>query len=144
MLLEVLSVAANLAMPVTLGIDPMAPEMRERVDGTADDAGLAADRLDAVGGRAVGIRSPARCTSHAPCRDRARASLMLEHPTALDQAGESAAFGDTLRTLSATRGFGWIAISEDEAFARRPAGRVLRLDPATGRIEGRSEALVRT
>jgi len=132
-LLEGLSVAANLALPVTLAVDPMDAAVRARVVKDATDAGLAADRLD---GPVSALSEVERLRVHlARAVSVGPELVMLEHPTGrLDQAGESAAFGETLRTLSASRGFGWIAISEDEAFAQASGGTRRRLDPATGRI----------
>lgn len=132
-LLEGLSVAANLALPLTLSIDPMADDVRARVTRDAIEAGLTSGRLD---GPVAALTEDDRLRVHL-----ARAAavgpelIMLEHPTRrLDQAGQSAAFGETLQALSASRGFGWIAISEDESFAKASGGARLRLDPATGRI----------
>ena len=45
-LLDAMSVAANLALPNTLAIDPMADDLRARVGREASDVGLPADRLD--------------------------------------------------------------------------------------------------
>jgi ABC-type transporter Mla maintaining outer membrane lipid asymmetry ATPase subunit MlaF len=133
-LLEGLTVAANLALPLTVAIDPLADDLRVRVEREAGDAGLAVDWLD----RPAAELSPSeRLRAHL-----ARAAIvgpelvMLEHPTAaLNQAGQSAAFGETLKALSASRGFGWIAISEDDTFAVASGGTRLRLNPATGKID---------
>jgi len=132
-LLESLSVAANLALPLTVAIDPLSLDMRARVGRDAADVGLGGDRLDGPAGQ---LSDDERLRAHLA---RALAIgpelLMLEHPTApLDQADRSAAFGATLKALAASRGFGWIAISEDDAFAAASGGTRLRLDPATGQI----------
>lgn len=133
-LLESMSVAANLALPLTLSIDPMTDETRARVADEAAGAGLAPERLDRPSSE---ISAEERVRLHLA---RAVAGgpelLMLEHPTAhLDQGAASARLGDTLKTLSASRGFGWIAISEDDAFASASGGTRLRLDAATGAIK---------
>ena len=132
-LLEGLSVAANLALPLTLSIDPMADDVRARVTRDAIEAGLALERLDGpVGALSADDRLRVHLVRAAAVGPEL---IMLEHPTRqLDQAAQSAAFGETLQALSASRGFGWVAISEDEAFARASGGTRLRLDPATGRI----------
>ena len=133
-LLESLSVAANLALPLTVAIDPLADDMRARVGRDAADVGIPLDRLD----RPAGELSPVeRLRAHLARSVAVGPELvMLEHPTAqLDQAEHSAAFGSTLKALSAARGFGWIAITEDEAFAQASGGTRMRLNPATGKIE---------
>jgi putative ABC transport system ATP-binding protein len=133
-LLESMSVAANLALPLTLAIDPLPAEILARVTRDAADVGLSSDRL---GMAATTLSEDARLRVHlARAAAIAPELVMLEHPTAgLDQAASSAGFGDALRTLSASRGFGWIAISEDQAFAAASGGTVLRLDAATGEIK---------
>jgi predicted ABC-type transport system involved in lysophospholipase L1 biosynthesis ATPase subunit len=132
-LLEELSVAANLALPLTLAVDPMAEHVRAEVVRGAAGVGLPEDRL---GGPVSALSEADRVRLHLARAAAVGPSLiMLEHPThRLGQAAESAAFGDVLKALSASRGFGWIAISEDEAFANAAGGNRLRLDPATGRI----------
>jgi hypothetical protein len=42
--------------------------------------------------------------------------------------------GQMLRDLSAKREFGWVAFSEDEAFAGASGGTVLELQAATGAL----------
>ena len=132
-LLEGMTVAANLALPLTVAIDPLADDVRARVGREASDVGLPADRLD----RPAGELSPVeRLRAHLARSVAVGPELvMLEHPTApLDQGEQSSAFGQTLKTLSENRGFGWIAISEDEAFAAACGGDRRRLDAATGKI----------
>ena len=133
-LLEGLSVAANLALPLTLSVDPMDDDVRARVTREAIEAGL---RIDCLDGPVGALSHDDRLRLHL-----ARAAvvgpelIMLEHPTqTLDQAGQSAAFGEALKALSGRRGFGWIALSEDESFAKASGGTRLRLDPRTGRIQ---------
>jgi ABC-type transporter Mla maintaining outer membrane lipid asymmetry ATPase subunit MlaF len=132
-LLASLTVEANLALPLTVSIDPPPAAVRERVRRLAADAGLAADRLD-------------RPVSSLSAEDRARvhlarafatdpALLLLEHPTSgLDGASASAAVGAALRAAADRRGIGWLAISNDDGFARASGARRLRIDRATGEI----------
>jgi predicted ABC-type transport system involved in lysophospholipase L1 biosynthesis ATPase subunit len=132
-LLDTMSVAANLALPLTLSIDPMSAETLARAAKDAADVGLDPARLH---GPMQALSNEERLRVHLA---RAAAGgprvVMLEHPTAaLDQAAESARFGETLRAFSDTRGFGWIAISEDRAFAEATGGTRLRLDAASGEI----------
>lgn len=134
-LLESTSVASNLALPLTVAIDPMTPEMRARVESDAADVGLPREKLD---GPAHGLTPAERLRLHLA---RAVAVgpelLMLEHPTGmLDKPEESAAFGETLKALSAKRGFGFVAISEDATFSKASGGRALKLNQRTGKIGG--------
>jgi len=130
-LLDQSTIAQNLALPMTLSIDPMAADVREVVGRLAAEVGLPAARLDALAGT---MNPDERMRAHLA---RAIATdpvvLLLEHPTASLGAG-GAAFGETLRAMSDARTLAWLAISEDEAFARASGGRVLRLNPSTGAL----------
>src|SRR4051794_13480792 len=53
-LLEGSSLAQNLALPLSLEIDPMPPDLRRQVEALASEVGLPAERLD----RPVGDASP--------------------------------------------------------------------------------------
>jgi ABC-type transporter Mla maintaining outer membrane lipid asymmetry ATPase subunit MlaF len=134
-LLESTSVASNLALPLTVAIDPMTPEMRARVEADAADVGLPREKLD---GPAHALTPAERLRLHLA---RALAVgpdvLMLEHPTsALDRPDDAASFGETLKALAAKRGFGFVALSEDETFGKASEGRRLRLNQRTGKLGG--------
>lgn len=134
-LLESTSVASNLALPLTVAIDPMTSETRARVESDAADVGLPAGKLD---GPAHALAPAERLRLHLA---RSVASgpelLMLEHPTAtLNDPADSDAFGETLKNLAGKRGFGFVAISEDTVFTEASGGRALKLNQRTGRIGG--------
>ena len=125
-LIDKLAVASNLALPMTLEIEPMSPATRADVEWLADAAGLARDRLDAP----VSALTPSdRVRLHLARAMAMRPDLvLLEHPTAsIEAAAERAAFGDTLRVAADARGFGLLALSSDAEFAAGTGGRELRL-----------------
>lgn len=132
-LLETMSVAANLALPMTLSIDPMSPETRARVEAEAESAALSpqalnqpANALDPEGRLRLHL---ARAVAVSP------ALILLEHPTSqLTDRAASERIGGTLRSMADTRGFGWIALSEDEALATASGATVLALNGATGEL----------
>jgi ABC-type transporter Mla maintaining outer membrane lipid asymmetry ATPase subunit MlaF len=130
-LLDQSTIAQNLALPLTLSIDPMADEVRAQVERMAADVGLAAARLDALAGT---MTPEERMRAHLA---RAIALnpevLLLEHPTATLGA-RAAAFGATLRALGETRALSWLAISDDDVFQRAAGGRALRVNPSTGDV----------
>ena len=133
-LLEQLSAAANLALPVTLAIDPMTEDTRRQVERLAADVALTPLDLESP----VAKLSPARRAALHLARAIATAPMMviLEHPTArLDRREDSVRFGTLLGALAARRGFGFVAISEDSAFAKATGARQMRLDPK-GRLSG--------
>jgi ABC-type transporter Mla maintaining outer membrane lipid asymmetry ATPase subunit MlaF len=131
-LLESLAVAANLALPLTLAVDPMAAEVRAHVTQLSGQVGLAPEALD-------------RPVSSLTALDRMRVHLaralaadphllLLEHPSGrLDPAGATA-FGADLRNLARGRRLAWLALSDDGRFARASGGRQVRLDVGTGRL----------
>jgi len=132
-LLESMSTAANLALPLTIAIDPIPPNIRKDVDGLAEEAGIAAERLS----------SPASSLTPA---ERVRVHLaraialgprlvLLEHPTAGLELASGAAIGATLDRISRQRQLAWIALSDDDGFAKAAGATRLRLDNATGRLK---------
>jgi simple sugar transport system ATP-binding protein len=132
-LLDGMTVAANLALPITIAIDPLSEEIRRRVEKDAADVGLEPAALDAPVG---GLTTEQRLRLHLA---RAAANgpefMLLEHPTAqLENAAAAARAGHVLRAIGESRGFGWLSIGEDEAFAEAAGATRLSLAPATGVI----------
>ena len=132
-LLDGMSVASNLALPITISIDPMPAEIRQRVEQDAAEVGLERAALE----RPVAeLSAEQRLRLHFA---RAAANrpefLLLEHPTAqLEDAAAATRTGQALRVLSEARGFGWLSIGEDAAFADAAGATRLTLAPATGLI----------
>lgn len=134
-LLEMFSVAQNLALPWTLDIDPLAPETAARAATLAAEVGIAAE----IAARRVGDVGPeVRLRVHL---GRALALdptlLLLEHPTAQVSPREAEAFGREVARLARHRGVGLLALTADDAFARTVAERRLILDAASGRVKAR-------
>jgi ABC-type transporter Mla maintaining outer membrane lipid asymmetry ATPase subunit MlaF len=131
-LLDALSVIQNLSIPFTLDIEPPPDDIRERAILLAREVGLQqADWLRPVsaldaGGR-VRVRA-ARALALAPN------VLLLEHASAGLTPGAAAAFGADLRQIASRRGCALVAVTADPQFASAVAGRVLTLDPASGRL----------
>jgi predicted ABC-type transport system involved in lysophospholipase L1 biosynthesis ATPase subunit len=134
LLLDGLAILANLALPLTLSIDPVADDIVRRVQGLAAEAGLLPARLAAA---AATLSPEERVRVHLA---RALALdpqvLILEHPTASLGADEATRLGETLGRLYEARGLGWIALTEDDRFARAAGGTRLRLHAATGELKG--------
>jgi ABC-type lipoprotein export system ATPase subunit len=132
-LIERLSIQANLALPLTLSIDPLAADVRAKVEGLADEVRIAGGRLAAP---ASSLSAEERVRVHlARALALGPAMLLLEHPTAgLSAPAARLAFGDTVREVAERRGLGWVALSDDEVFARGSRGSRQRLIPATGEV----------
>jgi len=132
-LLEPLTVAANLALPLTIVIDPMTAETRARVEEEAALAGLPASALDQ---KVAQLSEEERLRLHFARAAAVRPELvLLEHPTArLNSADASSRIGSTLASMADARGFGWLAITEDAKFAEASGATRLALDASTGTI----------
>jgi ABC-type transporter Mla maintaining outer membrane lipid asymmetry ATPase subunit MlaF len=132
-LIGALSVAANLALPITLSIDPLSDDVRVEVERFAADAGLPASRLGEAAGS---LDAASRARVHLA---RAIATkpevLLLEHPTS-QFAGSAAArdLGLTLARLADARQLGWVALTNDDTFARASGGVRLAVEGASGRV----------
>ena len=132
-LIDKLSAAANMALPLTLSIDPMSEETRTQVAALAEAAGLSRDRLYAAAGELSPLERMrvhlARAIAQHP------ALLLLEHPTAgIGVEAEADAFGRTLSGVADARRLGWIALSDDARFARASGGTRLHLVQETGHL----------
>jgi ABC-type transporter Mla maintaining outer membrane lipid asymmetry ATPase subunit MlaF len=131
-LLEPLTVVQNLALPFSLQIEPPSDEVRAQAEGLAAEAGLPEPawtrpvaELDTAGHARVRL---GRALALNP------AVLLLEHVNAGLDAVSARRLATELRTTAARRGVALVAATADEAFARAIAGRVLRWEPATGRL----------
>jgi ABC-type sulfate/molybdate transport systems ATPase subunit len=136
-LLEGATIEQNLAMPMTLQIEPVPPDVAVRVAALARDCGIE----PAGGGEWL-----QRVTGEAPPHIRARvhlaravalapALLVLEHPGADLEAEERSAFADCIASVTGRGGVATLVITKDDEFARRAAPRALRLEPATGALK---------
>jgi ABC-type sulfate/molybdate transport systems ATPase subunit len=130
-LLEGATIAQNLAMPFTLQVDPIPPEILARVSGLARECGIGEDPV------------LARLAGEAPPEIRARvhlaravalepALLILEHPTAAISKPAWDAFARDTARVAEARALTTLIITQDESFAARVAHRTLKLDAATG------------
>ena len=135
-LLEAMTVLQNLALPFTLEIEPPSAEVRERAAALASEVGLderewekpiaalnAADRVSVRLGRAVALDP---------------AVLLLEHPTAGLDRRMVPPWAARVRSVAAARGAALIALTADREFAEALGGRILELDPATGKTAERA------
>jgi putative ABC transport system ATP-binding protein len=131
-MMESASVAQNLAMPFTLDIEPIPADIRARVARLAAECGIADSWLDRLVGDVpadVRVRAQlARAVALEP------ALLVMEHPTAVLPEDARAAFADVAAAVSDGRRLATLVITEDAAFARRAARRVLTLNGASGEL----------
>jgi simple sugar transport system ATP-binding protein len=140
-LLDGATLEQNLAMPFTLQVDPVAPEMAARVAALARVCGLTGEGDDTEVER-VALQ---RLAGELPPEMRARAHLaraialepvllLFEHPTAAVPAPALAAYAaDIVRVLDA-RHTAALILTQDQAFAQLVAHRTLKLNAATGAL----------
>jgi ABC-type transporter Mla maintaining outer membrane lipid asymmetry ATPase subunit MlaF len=128
-LLDDLTVLQNLAVPLTLDLDPLPEDARHRALHLAAAVGLDAASLDA---RLTGTDQLTRfrvrlgrALAHDP------RLLLVEHPTLRLQAKDARECGQALR-LAAGRAAGALVVSGDPRLTRAVGGRNLVWDAATG------------
>ena len=122
----------NLALPLTLEIDPLSDAIRAEVSQLASEVGLSAGEL---------ARQTAALAPTAQLRLRVGRALALrprvllaEHPNALIPREESSRFASDLSRITEQRGIAALVMTADPVFARAVASRVLELQPATGAL----------
>ena len=121
-----LPVAANLALPLTLTIDPMSAETRAAVEVLADRVGLPSSRLDAK----ASTLTPAELVRVHLARALAPGPqlVLLEHPTAaVRDEGERRSLGEALRHATEGTATGWLALTGDRIFGRAAGATWLRI-----------------
>jgi ABC-type lipoprotein export system ATPase subunit len=131
-LVEELTVGQNLALPLSLEVETMPPDVRDRVQRLAAEAGISS--ADAA--RPMGAVSPA-----AKMRTRLGKALALdpqilvaEHANASLPADEAAVLAGDLAAIAKRRGIALLVLTADSAFASAACRRVLALQPATGEL----------
>jgi ABC-type sulfate/molybdate transport systems ATPase subunit len=131
-LLDAFTAMQNLAIPFSLEVDPLTPDVRERAASLAREVGLDQSEWE----RPLGDASP---TSRLRVRiGRALALsprvLLLEHPSAALPDTAAPAMGRELRQVLAARKVASLTLTADGAFGAAIADRVLRLEPGSGRL----------
>ena len=141
-LLEQISAAQNIAMSLTLDIDPMAPEVRDEVESLGAAVGLEAAVLDRpIHGTSVAIRHRIRIARAIAGQPK---MLLVEHPLAGVDAGDVSALGGDLARVAQSRGLAVVVLAGSVEAARPFAPRVFTLNAATGDLtEARSGLLKR-
>jgi predicted ABC-type transport system involved in lysophospholipase L1 biosynthesis ATPase subunit len=135
-LVEQFTAEQNLALPISLDIDVMAPPVREEVRRLASEVGLSADRM-ALPTSALTPTDQLRLRLGRALALHPRV-LLAEHPNAQLTREESPGFARDIRRISRDRGLATLVLTADAAFAAAGADTVLELQPATGALKRRS------
>jgi len=131
-LLESSSLAQNLALPLSLDIDPMAADLRATVERLAAEVDLPAERLD----RPIGDAPPiVRLRAHlAKALALGPKILLLEHPTVTLDPADVRPFAETVARAAGARALTVVALTEDAGFADVVATRACKLNGGTGAL----------
>jgi ABC-type transporter Mla maintaining outer membrane lipid asymmetry ATPase subunit MlaF len=132
-LLDAATLLQNLAMPITLDIEPVPPDVAATVAQLARAAGIEERWLErpiAALDAAIRLRAHlVRAVALDP------SLLILEHPTAGLATGEGQGFGEVVARVAGARALATLIISEDEAFSTAAATRRVALHAATGDLK---------
>jgi ABC-type transporter Mla maintaining outer membrane lipid asymmetry ATPase subunit MlaF len=141
-LLEQLTAAQNIAMSLTLDVDPMSPETRDRVQELGTAVGLAGSALDhRIQGTTVAVRHRIRIARAIAGSPKV---LLVEHPVAGVEPDDITALAADLSKAATARGLAIIVLGAGLEQTRPFAPRVLSLNPATGELsEARPDGLLK-
>jgi len=131
-LLDELTVAQNLAMTLTLAIDPLSPETRAAVDAIASDVSLDPATLD----RTVATLAPLEKLRVRLGRALALGPsvLLMEHPTATVPRDVVSGFAADVVKLARARRLTVLAVTADESFAAALTPAAWKVVPADGSL----------
>jgi len=129
-LLDAATLLQNLAMPLTLEIEPVPPAIAEQVNALAREAGIDPVQLEKP---IAALDAVTRARAHLARAVALEPSLLiLEHPTAGFVAGDGASFGQAVASVAGARSLATLMISEDVEFSAAAATRRLALQGASG------------
>ena len=133
---EMFSVLQNIALSLTLDVDPIDPRFVPQAGALAREVGIDASQFDIPAGRVapdVQMRVHlARALALGP------QLLIAEHPSASLPRDTVAAFGADLGKAARARGIALLAITADDSIAKAMGGSRLELVPATGELRALS------
>lgn len=126
------TVAQNLALPLTLEIEPIRADVVPVVEALAAEVGI----LPAALGTPVQAADPAIVQRVRLGRALALGPRLVvaEHPTATLPRDAVPGFARDLSRVVTARGAALLAVSEDREFTRALGGTALTLDPKTGAL----------
>ena len=128
-LVEQFTVEQNLALPLSITVEEMSPDVRARVADLATEVGLGNEIQRQAGVLAAGARARIRLGRAIALAPKV---LVAEHPNATLAADDASALAADISRIVETRGIASIVLTADQAFARAVAKEVLVLEPSTG------------
>jgi ABC-type transporter Mla maintaining outer membrane lipid asymmetry ATPase subunit MlaF len=131
-LLDQFTLAQNIAMSLTLDLEPLADDVRQQVETLGGDVGLDSTELSARAGD-VGAASRLR-TRLARAIVTGPSTLLVEHPAANLTPEEVVAMANDIAHVSKTRGMAVIVLSAAPDLGRAFVDRMLILHAGTGML----------
>ena len=131
-LVEQFTTEQNLAMPLSLEVEDLKPSIRDEVRALAFEVGLSDEELNAPTA-ALPASAQLRLRLGRALALRPRV-LLAEHPNARLSGAELPRFAADLARITTRRGLASLITTVDATFASALTDRVLRLEPASGRL----------
>lgn len=130
-LVEQFTVEQNLALPLSVAVEDLSPEVRARVADLATEVGLVSDLRRQAGVLAPGARARIRLGRALALAPRV---LVAEHPNATLSTDDAVTLAADISRIVDRRGIASVVLTADHTFARSVAKEVLVLEPATGKL----------
>ncbi len=132
-LIQAFTVLQNVAMSLTLDVDPIDPRVLPEAGALAREAGLDPSAFDVPTGR---MPADAHMRVHlARALALGPRVLVGEHPSATLSRDSVSSFAADLARVTRSRGLGLLALTADDAFAKALGGQRLVLNGATGELK---------
>jgi len=133
LLLDELTVEQNLALPLSLELDPLAADVRARVERLAAEVGIPAGTLRRpMGSAGPAVRARVRLGKALALDPRL---LLAEHPTAALPSDDARRLAADLSDIAARRRLALLVLTADAACAAAACRHVLSWRPATGALD---------
>jgi putative ABC transport system ATP-binding protein len=131
-LLDQLTVEQNLALPFSLALDELSPEVRARVKGLAAEIGLEDKLIEQTASLSPALRLRVRLGRALALNPRV---LLAEHPNATLSEAEQPVFAADLARIVKARNAACLVLTANDRFARAAADDVFVLQLATGTLK---------
>jgi putative ABC transport system ATP-binding protein len=131
-LVDMLTVLQNVAMPLTLEVDPIPGDMRPQVEALAQEAGIAESLWDRPLGH-VDAETNLRVRLARAVAPQPKL-IVAEHPSAGLPRDAVPRIAEHLATMARARNAALLTLTADPEWVSRIGGDVLTLSPATGEL----------
>ena len=131
-LLNELTVRQNLALPLSLAVDSLNPQLERQIDELTAEAGISKE--EAAGSMATAGATTKLRVRLAKALALNPSVLLAEHPNALIGKDDCLQFGRDLAMIAAQRRMAMVVLTADGAFGASACRRTLTLRAATGEL----------